>query len=74
MKLTHAGATAGGELVAADAPQGFGDQWQAGLVVGLIAQVVLLVAALVALLMKELPGMRREIRIMRMVGIGPRQG
>jgi hypothetical protein len=40
----------------------------------LIAQVVLLVAALVALLMKELPGMRREIRIMRMVGIGPRQG
>jgi hypothetical protein len=40
----------------------------------LIAQAVLLVAGLVALLMKELPGLRREIRIMRMIGIGPRQG
>jgi hypothetical protein len=40
----------------------------------LIAQVVLLVAGLAALLMKELPGLKREIRIMRMVGIGPRQG
>jgi hypothetical protein len=40
----------------------------------LIAQVVLLVAGLAALLMKELPGLKREIRILRMVGIGPRQG
>jgi phosphatidylglycerophosphate synthase len=44
MKLKHAGATAGGQLAAADAPQAFGDQWQAGPVAGLIAQMLLLAA------------------------------
>ena len=45
MELKHAGAPAGGELTAtADPAQAFGDQWQAGLAVGLIAQLVLLAA------------------------------
>ena len=38
----------------------------------LIAQVVLLVAGLLALFIKEFPGLIREIRIWRMVGVLPK--
>jgi hypothetical protein len=38
----------------------------------LIAQVALLVAGLLVILIREFPGLIREIRIWRMVGVLPR--